>query len=162
LVTLYHTGGEMTYPVDRQAQRRPRGMARRGHAPAASPLTARIRSASRRMSAGFVALLLAALVAFAWQSFVTQTHIHLSDGPVATARAASTQVSGTQPAPDRPIDCPICHDGAIAGHYLSPGPVLVLAAIGATLWLFAPTASAPSRHARSHAWRSRAPPRPRI
>lgn len=110
------------------------------------------------MSAGFLAVFVAALLAFTWQSFVTQTHIHLETLPVAATHVVARQLTPTQPAPERPIDCPICHAAALSGHYLTPGPAMVLAMVTAAVWRFASTASAPSRVTRSHAWRSRAPP----
>jgi len=122
------------------------------------PLTARIRHAGRRMSAGFLAVLVAAMVAFTWQSFVTQTHIDFAPAPVAAAQSAGTHVSRTPAAPDRPIDCPICHDAALAGHYLTPGPAWVLAPLATSVWRFTADATVRSRRARSHDWRSRAPP----
>lgn len=123
-----------------------------------APLTARIRGAGRRMSAGFLAVFVAALLAFTWQSFVTQTHIHPDTLPVAAAHAAGAQLAPTQPAPERPIDCPICHAAALSGHYLTPGQALVLAPVVITVWRFTAAMLAPSRSDRSHAWRSRAPP----
>ena len=110
------------------------------------------------MSAGFLAVFVAALLAFSWQSFVTQTHIHPGTLPIAAAHVAGPQIAPSQPAPEQPIDCPICHAAALSGHYLTPGPALVLAVVATAIWRFAPVASAPSRATRSHAWRSRAPP----
>jgi hypothetical protein len=127
------------------------------------PLTARIREAGARLSAGFLAVLAAAMLAFTWQSFVTQTHIDIVSMPAAaTAQIAPAHVSQIPAAPDRPIDCPICHDAALAGHYLTPGPAWVLAPIIAVLWRFTADAKAEGRRARSHDWRSRAPPTARI
>jgi hypothetical protein len=128
---------------------------------------AAVRTSARAGHAWFSALLLACLTAFGWQSFVTQTHVH--PVPVVRGQAASTSTQrilpgrhvGTPPiAPDRPIDCPICHDAAIAGHYLSPGPVLILIT---AITLMPPVAVrtftvVPGRH--RHGWRSRAPPVP--
>lgn len=122
------------------------------------PLTARIRDAGARLSAGFLAVLVAAMIAFTWQSFVTQTHIDPAQMPVAAVRGAPAHVSQVPAAPDRPIDCPICHDAALAGHYLTPGPAWVLAPIVVVLWRFTVDGKAEARRARSHDWRSRAPP----
>jgi hypothetical protein len=127
---------------------------------AQAPLTARVRAAARRMSAGFLAVFVAALLAFTWQSFVTQTHIHPDSLPVAAH--ATSRAAPTQPAPERPIDCPICHAAAVSGHYLAPGPALVLAIFAIAVWRFVAAAAASSRATRSHGWRSRAPPLSRI
>jgi hypothetical protein len=123
-----------------------------------APLTARIRGAGQRLSAGFLAVFVAALLAFTWQSFVTQTHIHPEAPPGTVTHVVGAQLTPTQPTPERPIDCPICHAAALSGHYLTPGPALVLAPVVITVWRFTTTALAPSRSDRSHAWRSRAPP----
>jgi len=139
-----------------------RAIARHGAAlrsrSAAAPLTARVRGAARRAEAWCVAVLVAALIAFGWQSFVTQTHLHPAPPPATTAHVAGPQLSPPQPAPEQPIDCPICHASAIGGHYLAPGPALVLAPIALASWLFVVAKRMPGRRARSHAWRSRAPP----
>lgn len=133
-----------------------RGAQRSGSA--AMPLTARIRDAGARLSAGFLAVLVVAMIAFTWQSFVTQTHIDLASMPAVTAQGTPTHVSQIPAAPDRPIDCPICHDAALAGHYLTPGPAWVLAPIVVSIWRFTAQGKAEARRARSHDWRSRAPP----
>jgi hypothetical protein len=129
-----------------------------GERTAHAPLTARIRNAGRRMNAHFLAVFAAALIAFTWQSFVTQTHIHPDTLPAAAAHVSGMQLAPTQPAPERPIDCPICHAAAIGGHYLTPGPMPVLAAIAVSIWRFAAIAPVASVVTRSHGWRSRAPP----
>jgi len=132
---------------------------RSGATRSAAPLTARVRGAARRAEAWCVAVLLAALIAFGWQSFVTQTHLHLVPAPAA-AHVAGPQLAPTQSAPDQPIDCPICHANAIGGHYLTPAPTLLPAPIALASWLFVVIRRLPSRRALSHAWRSRAPPHP--
>ena len=122
------------------------------------PLTARVRGAARRAEVWCAAVLVAALIAFGWQSFVTQTHLDVALAPATAAHVAGAKLSPTQPAPEQPIDCPICHANAIGGHYLAPGPALVLAPVALAAWLFVTAKRMPSRRARSHAWRSRAPP----
>jgi hypothetical protein len=127
-----------------------------------APLTARIRGAGQRLSAGFLAVFVAALLAFTWQSFVTQTHIHPEAPPGTVTHVVGAQLTPTQPTPERPIDCPICHAAAVSGHYLAPGPALVLAIFAIAVWRFVAAAAASSRATRSHGWRSRAPPLSRI
>ncbi|MGN6377112.1 MAG: hypothetical protein ACTHMG_16375 [Sphingomonas sp.] len=116
-----------------------------------------IRTHARQLSTRFLIILAIALAAFAWQSFITQVHVH--GAPQAASRTlAGAQLSRPAPPPNLPIDCPICHDAAVAGHYLSPGPVLVLAAIAGVDWRPVAGALHSAPLQRSHRWRSRAPP----
>jgi len=107
-----------------------------------------------------------ALVAFLAQSFITQTHIHLtgSDGHgVLEATAGVSPISGTQkaghgPSRDDPDHCPLCQAIAYAGHFVTPAPALLslpaLAACAAYLFQIRRIATA---HA-AHIWQQRAPP----
>jgi hypothetical protein len=112
---------------------------------------------------GWVAVLLAALLAFTWQSFLTQTHEHFASRDVPAAASATTAPAHLQSgrAPANPADtCPICREIAQAGHYLLP-PALALCAPPATgFWLSASPTLALTLSLRSHAWQSRAPPTP--
>lgn len=106
-----------------------------------------------------LAVLLVALIAFSWQSFATQTHVH-DPARVATAAAvAGSPVarSGGQPS-DLPANCLLCSELAHAGTYLASAPV-TLALPGATAFWVAPAVE--RRLAllrRAQGWRSRAPP----
>ena len=122
---------------------------------------ARIRAVAHRANAWFLAVLLVSLIAVTWQSFVTQTHIHPS-APASGSQSATAQFSRPIPKSGLPIDCPICHDSALAGHYLSSGAPVLLAPIPAILWLFVAAPLVSGRRDRSHAWRSRAPPHYRL
>ena len=109
----------------------------------------------------WAAIALATLLAFLGQSFVTQTHLHVD--PVARAATlgapgiAATLKAG-HPAPVPP--CPICREIAHAGSYLAPASTAVIASAPGAVWrvVLPPRALTPSQY--SHAWRSRAPPRP--
>jgi len=110
----------------------------------------------------WVAVTLAALLAFLCQSFVTQTHLHVDPGARSVALAGPVGTAATlktgQSSPDLPV-CPICREIAHGGSYLLPTPVAFLASEPGTVWrvIVPPHALAPSQS--SHAWRSRAPPR---
>lgn len=111
------------------------------------------------------AALLAVLFCFLWQAIVVQTHVHHH------AVAGSTGMDGVATAPsvirtdqsdtDDPANCALCQDRAQTDAYLLPDPVVVdqPVVVGTAPSLLAPPASL--SHARSHAWQSRAPPRPR-
>ena len=103
-----------------------------------------------------------ALVVFALQSYVTQTHIHflglgLPAGAITTAYKAPP--SGKQNPFDNPQTCPVCQDLALVGHFTTPAAIAVLppvflAVAPAVLPRLAIVVPAPS-----HSWQSRAPPR---
>jgi hypothetical protein len=109
-------------------------------------------------------LAFAALIAFAWQSIVTQSHVHFDRGAVSPA------VHHDQSPPDlhrvlprdAPVTCPICRAFAQAGHYLSPGTVILGAALASATWLTGPHGATWIGQGRSHAWYSRGPPPPRF
>jgi len=110
-----------------------------------------------------LAVLLAALLAFTWQSFVTQTHVHPAPHHALTApgKAEHAVYAGTgEPSPDQPANCPICQEIAHAGLYLLPVPVALDMPAPATAWVAVGPALAPQARPSSHAWRSRAPPHP--
>jgi hypothetical protein len=116
------------------------------------------------------------VVAFALQSYVTQTHIHFA-GQVATggisfpeegSKAPSGKVLGVArdhagqskyPPGEDPANCPICQEILYSGNYVSPTPVAVLQPPLAVL----PRASIdaaeiPFVSAASHNWQGRGPP----
>ena|SRR5690242_11552446 len=116
---------------------------------------------SRRFRTAFVLVLAASLVAFLWQGFATATHIHPVQDSAAAARARAAPAQLTIPAVPRgqPIDCPLCHDAAIAGHFLSSGAVLVVVPFAVVAWRSGLVFALSVHETKaSHAWRSRAPP----
>ena len=122
----------------------------------ANPLLSR-----RSARPGRFLLLLAALLAFSWQSFVVQTHRHDGVG-IASAAGPSTagaaQVRAAKAPADRSDHCPICREIAQAGHCIAPtGVALHIPAIS-VLALVSTVASAFRLGHRSHGWLSRAPP----
>jgi hypothetical protein len=103
--------------------------------------------------------LAAALVflAFSFQSYVAQTHIH---DIAATGFTQSVFHLGQNKAPteNSPLDCPFCQAATYAGSFFIPDPSLLLLA---PHWM----ELAPLRHplarngiTANHKWQSRAPP----
>lgn len=113
-----------------------------------------------------------ALIAFAFQSFLTQTHIHLSASrSLSSAQSAHTSKPTGEaaslfkktpqrkaPADDDPAKCPLCQALGYAGLYVTPAAaaLLVPAAAVSILPLAVQTSSA--HEAVSHNWQGRGPP----
>jgi hypothetical protein len=141
-------------------------MRARKHRPASS--MARLRSARGTFHHTFV--LLATIVAFLFQGYVVQTHIHfaasadagtfVADGANSTTSAGSAVSGRHNPKPpiDDPAHCPICQEFLHAGQYLTPAPILALLItavfVPITIERAVPVTTTPV----SHAWRGRAPP----
>jgi len=110
-----------------------------------------------------------ALIAFAFQSYVTQTHIHLSP---AVAKAAITgdahakilpvahrSAPAKEPANDEPMKCPLCQAVGYAGHFVTPAAaaaMLLPTAAVSVLPLLLATVS--PNETPSHIWQGRGPP----
>ena len=113
-----------------------------------------------RLDARSLAILFAALIAFTWQSFLTQTHVHdpvpISSGT--TIAGAEARVSATQAPSDLPANCPICREIAHAGLYVTPAPVVLSQPAMPAFWLAATEPRRLTLRHRSPDWRSRAPP----
>ncbi|MBV9990733.1 MAG: DUF2946 family protein [Alphaproteobacteria bacterium] len=95
-------------------------------------------------------LTLLALLAFTFQTYVTQTHIHAA--PVAGGK----QVPGKL---DDQASCAVCQAAIHGGHYLTPSAggfvPLTLSSYGVTI----ATEIAIFVSVASHSWHSRGPPR---
>lgn len=116
-----------------------------------------VRPAGAVKRASWFAMMMAVLLAFTWQSFVTQTHRHYDASSTKTASLALQQAGKSSPS-DLPATCPICSELAHAGQVILPTPVTIAAPAESPVWLATTTPLALSRADRSHAWRSRAPP----
>jgi hypothetical protein len=115
------------------------------------------------LKARCVAILVAVLLAFSWQSFVAQTHVHFASGADASAASAgpgvTAETSAKPPSSDEPADCPICDEMAHAGHiYLPASLSFQLPQLGG-VWIALAAARMLAPSQSSHAWNSRAPPR---
>ena len=129
---------------------------------------ARLRSARGTFHHSFI--LLATLVAFLFQSYVVQTHIHfaasadpetfVADGANLKTNADSA-VAGqhnSKPPIDDPAHCPICQEFLHAGQYLTPAPVLALLITAVFVPITIERAVPVTANPVSHGWRGRAPP----
>ena len=124
--------------------------------------TERFRDTERTGASRFVVTWIL-LLAFALQSYVTQTHIH--SAPVAAERGAIIQLVGkisgrvASPVHDDGVACPFCQAIAAAGAFFSPAaielsPLHPDAKTAALSPFLVGLAIAPA----GFSWRSRAPP----
>lgn len=117
-----------------------------------------------------LAVLTLALITFALQSYITQTHIHFAstqafglsgDNFVPTAKPATgkTAPSKQTPSNDDPANCPLCQAAAHSGQFVTPAaigfslPSEAIAIVPLAIAVLAASASV------SHSWQGRAPPR---
>jgi hypothetical protein len=109
-----------------------------------------------------VAILVAVLLAFSWQSFVAQTHVHFASAVDATTiavRADGAADASVKPSSsDEPADCPICDEIAHAGHIYLPASLSFHIPERAEAWIILAAAGIVAPSQSSHAWNSRAPP----
>jgi hypothetical protein len=117
-------------------------------------------------------ILLVTLIAFAFQSYVVQTHIHVlasSNSGIAISKnfvtdskwhAASTQTrdQGRYPPGDDPTHCPICQEFLLAGQYVTPAPVTALLLTVVVVPVAVVSEIAVPFIPVSHNWYGRAPP----
>ena len=102
------------------------------------------------------------LLAFALQSYVTQTHIH--PAPFAADRAPIAQVVGAVSVQvasplDEAVACPFCQAIAAAGALHGPVAVAIDRLVFATLAAHGPpTVAGRATQPAGFSWRSRAPP----
>jgi Protein of unknown function (DUF2946) len=107
-----------------------------------------------------------AMLAFALQAQITQSHIHFAPvsetGINALVHALTTgpeKASKKNSSTDDPANCPICQAMAHSGQFVTPSaaaPVLSMEAV-VVVPLFLSIAAA--NESVSHGWQSRAPPR---
>ena len=118
------------------------------------------RAAARVAAPRWHALLVALLLAFSWQSFVVQTHVHEA-APAARAAGPAANgpyVVGGNHRREAPASCPICREAAHAGRFLPAAPVALAVPAAVDAWLSVELPPTWARPSRSHAWRSRGPP----
>jgi hypothetical protein len=121
-----------------------------------------------RLSLPRAAVVLLALVAFALQSFVTQTHLHFahagdvaafgpSFGGIGAAKAGQTRAK--LPAKNESGHCAFCEEMWLAGAYVTPAAAFLI--LPQATVSIVEIISAPRVHVQtvSHDWRGRAPPR---
>lgn len=123
------------------------------------PHRAKSKAKAQRASVGRLAITLFALLAFTFQSFVAQVHIHAA--PSTASSALSTgKVSqpGKLPANDDPSNCPICQIILHAGQFVTPSAITFALPSFALFFVATAVRQSPSAEAGSHSWQSRAPP----
>src|SRR5271168_5531407 len=84
------------------------------------------RSRATTLSGWRLGLVYVAMLAFAFQSYVVQTHIHFAP---ATAIADTQGASGHHdkfPANDDPANCPICQEILHSGQFITPSTAALL------------------------------------
>jgi hypothetical protein len=114
-------------------------------------------------------LMLVTLLAFAVQTYLTQTHIHLANegqiprvhGQLVLGKAsigAPLERRDRYPANEDPANCPLCQELIHAGQFVTPvASVLLLPTLPPTV-IERAVQYAPLIHAITHMWRGRAPP----
>lgn len=105
-------------------------------------------------------LVYAVLAAFAFQSYVVQTHIHFA--PASLAQLGSAPAGGHHdrwPANDDPANCPICQELLHSGQFVTPSAQFLLPPTLAVSTIALVDQALPFVFAPSHIWHGRAPPR---
>ena len=115
-------------------------------------------------------ILVLTLAAFVMQSFLVQTHIHITPAAEKILASLHPAKPGDQnagspsnprdkdPANDDRANCPICQEILYAGHYVTPATAAVLPpAVSVSIIALRPEHDAHAT-APSHIWQGRAPP----
>jgi hypothetical protein len=124
-------------------------------------VASKVKSAKPRQSFARLAISVLMLVAFALQSYVTQTHIHLAPGSFASYNqlgAAKKQLPDKFPAQDDPANCPICQEILHSGQFVTPSAAAVLLPSLSVSIIAIVTHIVVAPEATSHTWQSRGPP----
>jgi hypothetical protein len=115
------------------------------------------KAATRTGLPGWRLIAVLVMLAFTFQSYVAQTHIH-ETAPAASAALIKNLGHSKSPVDNSPLDCPFCQAVAHDGLFFTPGaPILFLV----TQWveMAAPHFVIADHSAdANHNWRSRAPP----
>ena len=117
-----------------------------------------LRSRATALSGWRLVVIYAAMLAFALQSYVLQTHIHFAP---ATAIADTHGANGHHdkyPANDDPANCPICQEILHTGQFITPAAQFLLPPSLAVSTIAVVDQALPHILAPSHSWRGRAPP----
>ncbi len=126
--------------------------------------TLSVRSSDARILPDTARNVLALLVAlaFALQSFLTQTHIHhwpqQSDGPAIVQLSTGDPTGGGAPGDSSPLDCPYCQAIAHSGLFFLPFAPLLRAPVTSAQRIAAPVTLQVIKSAAVFSQRSRAPP----
>ncbi|MGB8365444.1 MAG: hypothetical protein ACLQUZ_01565 [Rhizomicrobium sp.] len=128
-------------------------------------------SAPVRLTGWRLAVTSLAFAAFVLQSFVVQTHIHITHeaaarlaayvaahAPERLAQQAGEGGHEKHPEND-PANCPICQEILHCGQFVAPAAQVFLPPAMAVSTIAVVDKALPFIFALSHAWRGRAPPR---
>jgi hypothetical protein len=119
----------------------------------------RARAASWRWN-GATVLRLAVLFAFCIQTFLVQTHVHLTPlAPHSFSGTAAVSVPHDGKAPLDADRCLFCQEYTHAGTYLTPAVAAALPPTITVVVVALVTAPVVAAKAVSHIWMGRAPPR---
>jgi hypothetical protein len=112
-----------------------------------------------------LALTVVALLAFTFQSYVTQTHIHVAGRTgIETsmlggdAKSSATHKTDKFPANQDPSNCPICQEILHSGSFVTPSAIAALPPALAVSVVVVRLEAAIAHQPVSHSWRGRAPP----
>jgi hypothetical protein len=101
------------------------------------------------------------LLAFFFQSYATQTHIHVEPDGLTLAKVSVVSHHDTNkgaPPADNPNDCPLCQL-LYGGQYVAPTALIFFLPMVSVSVIEAVQAVLPHYDAVSHNWLGRAPPR---
>jgi Protein of unknown function (DUF2946) len=115
-----------------------------------------------------------ALIAFAFQSYLTQTHVHLalpaisaehsSAGSIAKASGRTLKIHQRTaprdqgPGEDNPAKCPLCQAVGYAGQFVTPAALALVLPAHAVSTILPAALIVAGVDAPSHIWQGRAPP----
>lgn len=104
-----------------------------------------------------LAVVCLALLTFAFQSYVVQTHIHFAPETLAHSQGANGH-HDKFPANEDPANCPICQEILHSGQFVTPSAEFLLPPTFAVSTIALVDQALPHIFAPSHSWRGRAPP----
>ena len=99
-----------------------------------------------------------ATLAFAFQSYVVQTHIHFAPETAIAGAHGANGHHDKYPANDDPANCPICQEILHSGQFITPAVQFVLPPSLAVSTIAVVDQALPHIFTPSHSWRGRAPP----
>ncbi len=114
-----------------------------------------------RRDASRLALIAFTLLALVFQTFVVQTHIHVTAARASFGiekSAGQGQKPDKFPPADDPANCPICQELLHAGAFVTPTPTALLVSTAVTVVHMVVAEIATTEIVTSHGWKSRAPP----
>jgi hypothetical protein len=117
-----------------------------------------LRSRTTGLSGWRLVVVYTALLAFALQSYVIQTHIHFAPAAALAGDHGANGHHDKFPANDDPANCPICQEILHSGQFITPSAQFLLPPTFAVSTITLVDQALPHILAPSHSWRGRAPP----